>query len=210
MNVLERLGDIVILVGGGTTIFSKVEELVNDILVEAQKEIGSLREEVERLQAVIDEANSQKPVAWITDDYLTDKSATTYSKEVAVRWEKKGWPVDCLYSKPVPVMPSQQSPAVADVVEAVADFVEKQEGGPYMPQVISAAILGQLMYGDTFKNIPFAFDGVKSPRITEQDAREIATDFDSWNCGQNHLGNYSEWYEKEGRTLLNKLNTRGE
>lgn len=45
----------------------------------------------------------------------------------------------------------QQSPAVADVVKAVADFVEKQEGGPYMPKIISAAILGHLMYGDIFK-----------------------------------------------------------
>jgi hypothetical protein len=47
-----------------------------------------------------------------------------------------------------------------------------------------------------------------APRITEQDAREIATDFDSWNCGQNYLGSYSEWYEKEGRALLNKLNIK--
>lgn len=46
---------------------------------------------------------------------------------------------------------AQQSPAVADVVKSVADFVKKQEGGPYTPQIISAAILCQLMYGDIFK-----------------------------------------------------------
>lgn len=32
-------------------------------------------------------------VAWHTDDFATDKSATTYDKVVAARWVSKGWPV---------------------------------------------------------------------------------------------------------------------
>ena len=32
-------------------------------------------------------------VGWYTDDHLDDKSATTYSREVADRWLAKGWPV---------------------------------------------------------------------------------------------------------------------
>ena len=32
-------------------------------------------------------------VGWYTEDYLDDKSATTYSREVADRWLAKGWPV---------------------------------------------------------------------------------------------------------------------
>ena len=38
---------------------------------------------------------SDKPnvVAWHTEDHLTDKSATTYIREVADRWLAKGWPV---------------------------------------------------------------------------------------------------------------------
>ena len=32
-------------------------------------------------------------VAWHTDDFATDKSATTYDKVVATRWIAKGWPV---------------------------------------------------------------------------------------------------------------------
>ena len=32
-------------------------------------------------------------VAWHTDDHLTDKSATTYDREVAERWRAKGWPI---------------------------------------------------------------------------------------------------------------------
>jgi hypothetical protein len=40
----------------------------------------------------------QEPVAWCTDDYATDKSATTYSKEMAERWVEKGWSVTALYT----------------------------------------------------------------------------------------------------------------
>lgn len=42
------------------------------------------------------------PIGWITDDYLTDKSATTYSKEVAERWISKGWGVQPIYTAPQP------------------------------------------------------------------------------------------------------------
>lgn len=40
-----------------------------------------------------------KPVAWFTDDYLTDKSATTYNPEIAQRWREKPWFVGNLYSQ---------------------------------------------------------------------------------------------------------------
>ena len=33
-------------------------------------------------------------IGWYTDDHLDDKSATTYSREVADRWLAKGWPVN--------------------------------------------------------------------------------------------------------------------
>lgn len=36
--------------------------------------------------------------AWFTEDYLTDKSATTYDPVVADRWRAKGWPVTRLVS----------------------------------------------------------------------------------------------------------------
>ena len=42
----------------------------------------------------------QEPVAWFTEDYKEDKSATTYSKEMAKRWKEKGWPVKPLYTTP--------------------------------------------------------------------------------------------------------------
>ncbi len=43
----------------------------------------------------------QQPIGWITEDYLTDKSATTYSPEVADRWRAKGWPVSEIYAAPI-------------------------------------------------------------------------------------------------------------
>ena len=34
-----------------------------------------------------------EPYAWHTEDHLTDRTATTYSKAVADRWECKGWAI---------------------------------------------------------------------------------------------------------------------
>lgn len=45
-------------------------------------------------------AEKQEPVGWITEDYETDKSATTYDKQTARRWENKGWPVTAIYTAP--------------------------------------------------------------------------------------------------------------
>ena len=50
-------------------------------------------------------AVSSEPVAWYTEDHLTDKSATTYDAEVAARWKVKGWPVYPLYAAPHPAEP---------------------------------------------------------------------------------------------------------
>jgi len=43
--------------------------------------------------------SSHDPVAWFTDDHLTDKSATTWDRNVAERWQAKGWPVKALYTR---------------------------------------------------------------------------------------------------------------
>ena len=43
-----------------------------------------------------------EPVAWYTDDHLTDKSATTWDRTVAARWRDKGWPVGELFAAPQP------------------------------------------------------------------------------------------------------------
>lgn len=38
-----------------------------------------------------------RALAWYTDDYLTDRSATTYSAAMAARWMSKGWSVNPLF-----------------------------------------------------------------------------------------------------------------
>lgn len=55
---------------------------------------------------LVQPAASVEPVAWYTDDNLSDKSATTWDKRVAERWLAKGWPVDQLYIAPVAAQPS--------------------------------------------------------------------------------------------------------
>jgi len=51
-------------------------------------------------KAALNSQTKSVPIGWITDDYLTDKSATTYSKEVAERWISKGWDVQPIYAAP--------------------------------------------------------------------------------------------------------------
>lgn len=56
---------------------------------------NGLQQELEALKRAISDA---EPVAWYTDDHLTDRSATTYSKDMRYRWECKGWPTTPLYT----------------------------------------------------------------------------------------------------------------
>jgi hypothetical protein len=53
------------------------------------------------LRQAIEQAEGQEPIGWITEDYKTDQSATTYDKTVADRWKRKGWPVNPIYAKPL-------------------------------------------------------------------------------------------------------------
>jgi len=42
----------------------------------------------------------QEPIAWITDNYEQDRSATTFDAKMAKRWRDKGWQVAPLYEAP--------------------------------------------------------------------------------------------------------------
>ncbi|MGE4748532.1 hypothetical protein AB8990_03390 [Yersinia enterocolitica] len=72
---------------------------------EAATELLSLREQLAELKAL-------QPIGWHTDDYDTDKSATTYDPEVARRWAYKGWPVTELFTAAKP-----SGLAVEDITE---------------------------------------------------------------------------------------------
>ena len=57
---------------------------------------GDLHEELRALLSAPSPAgvDGLEVVGWYTEDHLDDKSATTYSREVADRWLAKGWPVN--------------------------------------------------------------------------------------------------------------------
>jgi hypothetical protein len=70
------------------------------------------------LRTAIAEAEKQEPVAWYTDDHLTDRSATTYSKDMVYRWQCKGWPVTPLYTTPPAAQPA---PDLLNALKRIVD-----------------------------------------------------------------------------------------
>jgi hypothetical protein len=85
---------------------------------------------IEDLRAELAALREQVPVAWFTEDHLTDKSATTYSHVVAVRWEVKGWPVSELYAAPVAKQVVYACPRCGTGMQADPD------SKPVKPQVV--------------------------------------------------------------------------
>lgn len=62
-----------------------------------------------------------EPRAWFTDDAETDKSSTTYSKQIAECWRDKEWPVNPLYTAPpVPVLRLPGEPTMVEFYENVS------------------------------------------------------------------------------------------
>lgn len=77
-----------------------------DTMIEASIELRRLSAELAECKAAYEsqfkelhalKASLGEPVAWHTEDHLTDRSATTYSKDMMYRWESKGWPITALY-----------------------------------------------------------------------------------------------------------------
>lgn len=65
--------------------------------------IARLKDFVRQVEkAVAAKLAEQEPVAWHTEDHLSDKPATTYDPEVVARWEYKGRPITPLYAHPGP------------------------------------------------------------------------------------------------------------
>jgi len=62
----------------------------------------------------------QQPFAWFTDDYLTDKSSTTYDELTSARWKDKGWSVQPLYTAPPEVAALQST--IAQLQARVAEL----------------------------------------------------------------------------------------
>jgi hypothetical protein len=74
-----------------------------------------------------------KPVAWRTEDHLTDKSATTYDSAMAELWRAKGWPVHAMYDTPPIVTTLHENGeliAAQATIAQQAQMIEHLRGGP--------------------------------------------------------------------------------
>lgn len=60
----------------------------------------------------------KQPFAWFTEDYLTDKSSTTYDELTSARWKDKGWPVQTLFTAP---------PELAELQATIARLTAENE-----------------------------------------------------------------------------------
>ena len=80
------------------TINNVPRELLERVLYLMDNYIGTTHAEEDELLALLSApspagAGGLEVIGWYTDDHLNDKSATTYSREVADRWLAKGWTV---------------------------------------------------------------------------------------------------------------------
>ena len=69
-----------------------------------------------------------EPVAWHTEDHLTDKSATTYDRYCAERWKQKGWPVTPLYYCSEATPPGKVLVPVAELRPKIIDCLLATSG----------------------------------------------------------------------------------
>ena len=93
-DVRTILLDVVPGDGDGHEVYAKCCDEVVTLL-------GKQADRIEELEAAQPQG---EPFAWYTEDYLSDKSATTYDLATMERWKAKGWPVTPLYAEqPAPV-----------------------------------------------------------------------------------------------------------
>lgn len=76
----------------------------------------------DQLRALLDApvVERHQPFAWFTDDYLTDKSSTTYDEITSARWKDKGWSVQPLYAAPPEVAALQST--IAQLQARIAEL----------------------------------------------------------------------------------------
>jgi hypothetical protein len=83
-----------------TQLLERALEALQDV-IEGCEEPHKTKTAIKDIEAYLaKQPVEQEPVAWHTDDHLTDRSATTYRKDMAYAWECKGWPVTPLYTQP--------------------------------------------------------------------------------------------------------------
>lgn len=214
-RILDR-ANVLLLQGA----YQGAESFIEQAMEEADKlkqelaEIDTLRTrvtemaaEVERLQGLIDAANAQGPVATIdvhfdTSDYELDEDRKLTYVFKGKTLEQLGIGRHNLYAHPIPAQQSPENKELTfygnvNVSEAIA-MVEQQSPAVVVPdETISEAYLRG--YKDAAKEY------TESPRITEQDAREIV--MSAWRYWMNGYGRTIDtWSEEEWPNVFNKIN----
>lgn len=160
-------------------------------LEEAEQERDALRAELQK-------ARDQEPIyMWrLEDDGWMECTKEWFDSDISSGYEKR-----IVYAHPVPAMPiTKQDPAgaVPDELILAAQSILDNDGGKgskcFDPFELTKA---------RNKMFDILASHNQSPRITEQDAREILRSY----CGYwEETDRADTWLDQIGRDLLNKLN----
>jgi hypothetical protein len=121
-----------------------------------------LLDEVARLKALAEQpAQQEQPYGWHTEDHLTDRSATTYSKDVADRWQSKGWPVTPFYT--TPPAPAQEPDPDELTIAYMSGLYEGKKRKPWVGLTEDEMrALKQKMVEDSMLGIVTDFEYIRS------------------------------------------------
>ena len=92
----------------------------------------------DQLEAELAALKAQEPIGWYTEDHLTDKSATTYDRAIAERWDEKGWPLWPLYAAPAQPQSDGVLMPVSDVEEYISLLIDEADAhlhGRHQPEI---------------------------------------------------------------------------
>lgn len=203
-------------------IFPGIRGIIRDI----EKDNEALKTENARLQAIIDEANAQEPVAFehvagsITSMLAYGKiPENVFSNASMDRINYEGVHVEIkpLYARPIPAQQSPavgiskkesttSSPAVAVPDEIISAINELRKNIRTEGKSVSyCGIRDNDSTRDALEKL-FSFNLTQSPRITEQDAREIAQSAVEYYADHRWREGDKFWMHDKGRALLEKLN----
>lgn len=148
------------------------------------------------------------PFAWYTEDYLTDKSATTYDLAAMERWKAKGWPVKPLYiEQPAPVaVDAVIHGSKLDEYDAVLDAIDPESVCPYLSNGEVAELVAAvrtLQVRQITQPAPVAV----LPKRLQQVLKFLdgSGTLDGYSFGDVHTSRRKFWWRNELRACLDEL-----
>lgn len=174
--------------------------------------LGAVADELEQLREFKDTVESQEPSLYkVFGKYRGGPSGTFYydasdaGRFNAARHKECGDEVVEYFSRPVPadkpvvrITDEMISRAMSVVIGSSGDYGTYNE---YLSKEAAREVLEAALSAELTSQKP--------ARITEQDAREICTEYNNFRMDGHGMTPYeiiNKWLRSEGRTLLNKLN----